>query len=133
MGYVSIGNKLKDLLDTLTDLKAVYNYDPNELGIYPSATIEALAHQNTAYDTAANNRTYTFVIRLFYRTDEDADAESILRDLADQVIDVLEQNVTVAGVWEILRQTNAQWIHAQREVPVRVCELTVEIRSRELR
>lgn len=133
MGYTSIGSQLKTILDGVTGFEVVYGYDPDELKDYPAATIQAVSHLNEFLDTAANSRRYTFLIRLFYRLDDDQDAESILRGLADDVIEAIEQNVTVAGVWEIARPTSAQWTHAQREVPVRVCELTVEIQSRVIR
>jgi hypothetical protein len=133
MGYVSIANKLVALLEEITDFSVVYDHDVPQLAGFPAATVQAASHQNTFHDTAANSRTYTFLIRLFYRLDVDQDAETILRDLADQVIAKLEQNVTVAGVWEIAQPTSGVFVKDKREVDVQIVELSVAIRSRVLR
>ncbi len=133
MGYVSVTTKLASLLNEITDFQAVYQYEPNALSGYPAAIVIAVGHRDAFYDTAANRRTYSYLIKLLYRLDVDADAESILQQLTDQVIAKLEANVTVAGVWEIARPTQATWSFGEREVPVRVVELTVDIESRVLR
>ncbi len=133
MGYVAIGTQLKTILDSVEGIEQVYDHDPDGLAKYPAATVQALSHTNSFADTAANIRRYSFLIRLFYRLDDDQDAELILRNLADLTLQALEENVTVSGVWDILRPTGATWTHVQRELPVRVCEITVEIESRELR
>lgn len=133
MGYVSIAAKLVELLQEITDLAVVYDYDPEKLEQFPAATITAQGHQNSFLDTAANDRRFSFLIRLFYRLDVDQDAETTLRDLTDQVIAKLEANVVVQGVWDMAMPTEATFLKDKREVDVEIVELTVAIRSRVLR
>src|SRR4051794_9826760 len=136
MGYVAIGTKIIDLLDDLGDFSKLYNYDPNELGGYPAATVAAIGHQNTFKTIGAggaNDRQNRFMIRLYYRTDNDEDAESILRDLADKVITKIEANVTVAGVWDIAEPTESVWRTGEREVPILAVEITATFRKYETR
>ena len=133
MGYVTIANKLTELVDQIEGIEAVYDHNPNELEVYPSATITAVGHRNGFQDTAANTRTFTFLIRLFYRLDADQDAETILRDLTDKVIEKLEANVVVQDVWDIAQPTEGVFRSGEREVPVLVSEITVNIKQRALR
>lgn len=139
MGYVLIANTLVELLETISDLAVVYDHDPDELKEYPAATVQAGGHQNRFHDTAANDRSFSFIIRAYERLAtgeggaEDPTAEASLRSLADQIIAVLEANVTITGVWEIAQPTSAIFLKDKREVPVQIFELTVSIRSRVLR
>lgn len=133
MGYVSIANQLVTLLQQITDLAVVYDYDEPDLKQFPAATVQAQGHQNRFHDTAANDRRYEFLIRLYYRLDNDQDAETILRSLTDQVIAKLEANVSVSGVWEIAEPSSGLFLKDKRENPVQIVELTVSLRSRVLR
>jgi hypothetical protein len=129
MSYVSISAKLIELLDQITQIEQLYNYQPDSIQTYPAAVVTASGHQDTFRDTAANNRRFTFLIRLYYRTDAEQDAESILQDLTDKVIAKLEANVTVAGVWDILRPLSASWTYHD-EKPERIVEITVSAEKR---
>jgi hypothetical protein len=130
MGYVAIANKLVELIDEVTEVEQVYNHEPSEIETYPAATVQAIGHRDRFNDTASNIRSFTFLIRLYYRADVDQDAETILRTVADAVIAKLEANVTVAGVWDIARPTESTWRWGEREVPQRIVELTVSIEQR---
>ena len=130
MGYVSIANKLVELIDEVTEIEPVYNHEPSAIEVYPAAVVQAAGPRDRFNDTASNIRSFTFIVRLFYSADVDQDAETILRDVADKVIAKLEANVTGAGVWDIARPTEATWRWAEREIPQRIVELTVSIEQR---
>ena len=129
MNYVTIAAQLVTLLGEVSELNRVVNHEPKELGEYPCATVAAAAHVNAFQTTGGNDRRYAFTVRLYYRTDVAQDAETVLRDVTDKVIAKLEANVTVANVWDIARPTEARWFYQEREVPVRVVELTVEFKK----
>jgi hypothetical protein len=126
MSYVSITAQLKAILEAVTGLNEVYDYEPKELLKYPCATITAQSHQNLFNDTAANRRQYTFTIRCFYRTDDAATAESTLQGIADSVISAIETNVTLNGACDFARPTASKWLYAERELPMRIVEITIE-------
>ena len=131
MGYVTIAAKIVELVDEITALDQVFNYEPDTLGVYPCATVTAVGHQSALPDIAARHvpssssssaSTTAWI--------ENQDAETILRDLTDQVIAKLETNVVVAGVWDIARPTEAVFRTGEREVPVQVAEITARFEKR---
>jgi hypothetical protein len=132
MSYVAISAKLIELLDTIAEIEVLYNHQPDSIQTYPAAVVIASGHQDRFRDTAANIRAFTFLIRLFYRTDVEADAEGILQDLTDKVIAKLEANVSVTGVWDIARPLSGTWTY-DPDNPIRVVEITVNIEQRVLR
>lgn len=130
MSYVSIAQQLVTILQGISDLTAVYNHEPKELKDYPCAIVSAASHKDAFSDTAANKRIYTFTVRLYFRTDVAQDAETVLRSLADSVISAIEVNVTLNGVCDFAKPTEGAWDYQEREVPVRVCILTIECNKR---
>lgn len=125
MTYVSIATQLKTLLQSITELSTVYDYEAKELNRYPCATLTAGSHKNNFQDTAANRRQFVFTIRLYNRTDSAADGERIMRVVADKVIQAVETNITLNGSCDWAAPSEGVWGYQEREVPVRVCEITV--------
>lgn len=130
MGYQDIATQLINILTGITDINRVYGFEPKELKDYPTATVTALSHKDTFKDTASNQRLFIFMIRLYYRTDIEEDAETILRALTDQVIGALESNVRLNNAVDFARPTEARWLYQEREVPVRVVEIEIEASMR---
>jgi hypothetical protein len=134
MSYVVIGNKIEELLGEIAELNGrVYSHEPDELAKYPCATVKMNGHENQFGDTGRNIRSYSFLIRLYYRSQNNATAESVLRDITDKVIVKLESNVSIANVWEIARPTNARTFTIDRELPVQVVEISMNAEVRPLR
>lgn len=130
MTYVSIAAAIVTKLQTVTELEQVFSHEPKELGKFPSATVTAFAHKDTFADTAANQREFIFMIRLYYRTDAEQDAETILRNVTDKVIEKIESDVTLGGSCDFARPSEGKWLYQTREVPVRVVEVTIECLKR---
>lgn len=133
MGYVSITAAIVSVLNSVSDIQVVYNHEPKELEKYPSATVTALSHANVFEDLAANKRVYRHKIVLYFRTDIAQDAESILQALADEVITALEHDTTLGGVTDITNPSGGKWAYQQRELPVRLIEITVSSMQRVVR
>lgn len=126
MTYVSIAAGIMARLQTVSELEQVYNHEPKELAKFPCATVTAFSHADIFADTAANTRQFTFMVRLYFRTDVAQDAETVLRSVADKVIEKIESDVTLNGSCDFARPSEGRWLFQQREVPVRVVEITVE-------
>ncbi len=130
MSYVSISAQIKALLLTITELNQVYEYEPKELKKYPCATLIALSHENIFGDLAANKRTYSFIIRVYNRTDSASNGERIMKIVVDKIIEKIESNVTLNGSCDWANPTKGTWTYQTREVPVRLCEIRVDAKKR---
>ena len=124
MGYTTIGTALFNKVDAVSDLDFTYNYEPKELAKYPCATVSALSHANTFADTAANRREMVFIIRVYFRTDQ-TDYERIMRTTVDAIMEAVETDPSLSGACDFAEPSEAKWFFQEREVPVRVCEITV--------
>ena len=141
MSYVTLAAAIQSLLQTIPAIKVVYDYEPKELasedlsGGYPAATVSALSHANAFNDIPANRRQYSFMVRLYYSTADgrDSDAETTLRSVVDGVITTLEHDVTLGGACDWARPTEGNWSYQEREIPLRVVEVTIECMKRALR
>jgi hypothetical protein len=133
MGYVSISKGIVTLLETITEISETYNHEPKELGQFPCATVTSLEHNNTVNDLAANRRVYTHVIRCYYRTDIAEDAETILRGIADKVIETIEANISLDGSCDFSSPTRGRWGYVDREIPLRYFEINVDAYTRVVR
>lgn len=100
---------------------------------YPCATLTALEHDNEFHDLAANKRRYSFLIRVYFRTDNAQDAETVLRSITDAIIRVIESNVRLNNSCDYASPTKARWGFVEREVPVRYVEITLDALKRVLR
>lgn len=134
MSYISLNTALQTKLATIAGL-TVFGKEPKQVGTYPAAAVSALSHTNAFEDLASNKRMYTFIIRFYFRTDEanDPDYEAILEGIVDSAITAIEHDVTLGGACDWAKPTNAKWAYGEKEVPVRVCELTVEMITRVIR
>lgn len=133
MTYVSIAVQLKTLLQSITELSTIYDYEAKELNQYPCATLTASSHKNDFQDTAANRRSFVFTVRLYNRTDSASDGERIMRVVADKVMQTIEANVTLNGSCDWATPSEGVWGYQEREVPVRVCEITIVVLKRVVR
>jgi hypothetical protein len=133
MSYVTLNAKIAELIRAVSDVAVVYEYDKKELANFPSVTVSPISHQNQMYDTAANKRNFTFIVRIYNRNDDTGASEATLLKLLDDITDALESKPTLEGACDIARATQAKWAYQDREVPVRVIELTIEASKRVLR
>lgn len=130
MGYVTIAAQLKSLLEGVSGLNAVYDYDAKELKKYPAATITAQGHQGAFSDLQANRHEYAFVIRIYYQTEDAASAESVMRTVVDAVMNEIETHTTLNDTCSWARPSEASWGFLEREVPLRYAQITVRTVAR---
>ncbi len=125
MSYTNIRAGIVSMLQTVSGIQQVYNYEAKELGKYPAATVTNLSHKNLFADTARNRRQYSFMIRLYFRTDVAQDAETILSTITDAVIVKIESDPTISGVCDFAEPSEGKWLFQEREVPLRLVEIVV--------
>ena len=125
MSYVSLASAIITKLNEVSEINVVYNYEAKELLGYPAVTVTALGHVNTPHDTAGNVRNFQFVVRAYFPTSIAQDAETILRDLADKIIVKLEEDPSLGGACDYTRATEGKFLYQEREVPVRIVEITI--------
>lgn len=124
--YKTIGDAIFTILQTLTtNFSGFYNYEPKELKNYPALTVSVLGHSNDPYDTAGNKREYSFMVRVYTRTDDASYGEDSMRQCLDAVITALEGNVSLNSICDFNRATKGKVFYQEREVPVRVGEITI--------
>ena len=130
MSTTAIGNALKTILEGLNDFSVVYNYPEDELAQYPAAVIYYKGQGDSFHDLQANRRVIQFGIMIFIRNDSPEDAEESLRTVTDNVINALESNVTLNETCDWASPVSATVTPVEREIPVRVNEITVNAMCR---
>lgn len=133
MSYVAIAAQLKTLMQTISEINVVYDYEEKQLNKFPAATITSSSHQNAFNDLGGNRRNYSHVIRLYVRAEDEAAAERVMRIIVDRVIAVIESNISLGGSCDYATPTEGRWAYEYREFPVRICEITVDAHKRVLR
>ena len=107
MSFNTISNKLKTVLDGITDLESVYEYPWLKFDGYPSATITPSGYDSDYETNTENQRLYVYTIRLFvglksvnkvsYKDKVDT-GHRIMRELTDKVIDVFDKDELLSGI-----------------------------------
>lgn len=125
--YVSLNTAIQAKLSAISGL-TVYGKDPKKVVNFPAAAVFALSHSNEFNDLAANKRTYQFMVRFYFRTDDtnDPDYEGILEGIVDSAITAIEHDVTLGGACDYSMPSKATWKFGEKEVPLRICELTID-------
>lgn len=135
VAYKPIKDAIVTILQGVASLKVVYPKEEKALAQFPAACVSAAGHTAELHDTVSNRKHYQHYVRLYFRTDEnnDADYEDILESVADDVIAALEHDVTLGGVVDWSLPTSGRWDFGQKETPVRYLELIVHSEGRVVR
>lgn len=134
--------KIRALLAANTLIQQIYDFEAAEFSGDPACTIVPSANESDYRTTTHNRRIYAFTIRLWVkRTDPprtDAEAEAVLTDLVDTVLDDFDRYYTLGsgspgsalslpvGYTMIkVEALPAQWGYAERETLYRVAEINI--------
>lgn len=134
-GYLSTKNAIVAILETVPSLKVVYPKEEKAISQFPAACVSAAGHTAELHDTVSNRKHYQHFVRLYFRTDEnnDADYEDVLETVADEVIAALEHDVTLGGAVDWSLPTSGTWGNGEKETPVRYLEIIVQMEGRVVR
>lgn len=130
MGYKTIKDQIVAVLQTVSELEAVYGKEEKALSKFPSACVSAKEHTSHFYTVGSggrNEREYQHYVRVYFRTDEanDIDYEDILESIADKIVQALESNITLNGACNWAIPTSGIWRFSEKESPVRVFDLVI--------
>lgn len=139
--FTTLINKITDILKANTLIQEVYNYEAEQFGGDPVAIVSP-SNNESAYSSNQNNhRVYAFNIKLFVVRNSEAvnrkpiDADRILRNLIDSIIDDFDKDYTFANLTTPLGYTMinvfavpSQWGYAGREDEYRVAEILLRCR-----
>ena len=128
-GYKPIKDAIVSILGTVSSLKVVYGKEEKAIKKFPAACVSAkedIEDFNSVGEGGSNEARYQHYIRLYFRTDEanDPDYEDILETCADDVKQALRSNITLNGTCEYAYPASGAWLDGQKEVPVRVYQIT---------
>jgi hypothetical protein len=130
MSYVTIGQAICDLLGEITSLKQVNNYAETNLVKYPTANVRMRGHNNNfASIGGSNNRVYSFLIDVFYKSENASDAESILRSVTDDIIAKIEGNVKLKGSCDFAMPTSGDVQYTEAQIPVQYITIRIDAKK----
>lgn len=126
MSYTNIASAIVSKMETITEINQVYDHEPKELAEYPAITVSSAGHENVFNDTSSNRRVFIFNIRCYVRADDVSAAETLIRSMADKIIEKIESDVTIGGSCDFARPSKGKVTYPPREIPVQAIEITVE-------
>jgi len=131
----TIKDKIKEKLQGITDIQAIYEYATINFSGYPAAVINFQTIDSSVEDLKHNERIYRFIVHLFYESENTSRemAQARLEDVAEQVVNAFETDQFLDGItmpsgidalW-IRPSTNPivkedKWLICDIELPIRV-------------
>ncbi len=126
--FAAIITQLKALLQTVSGVQIVYEYEPNKPTKYPFVSITPLGHSKSQYASLRDSvREVKIMLRVYGHLHEtQKTGQTNLRTVVDSIIDTLEHkdNVTLGGTinFSELSESNFQFVN--KESQLYVCEIT---------
>ena len=118
----TIQTAIQTKLQAISELHGVYTYEiakPTN-GQYPFATITFLSSEAVFGDTIRNERTYSFVVRVYQERTEPAfgasKAERIMRGICDQIIDAFDLDTTLNNTVKYVKPISVDLDYIDREI-----------------
>lgn len=124
--YQTIKTKIITKLETLDNVKIVHAYEKKDLGGFPAVVVMGFTVNDILEDTKSNLREYTFKIRIFQEVvaTTPEEAEGIIDNLIDQLMDLFGQDFTLGGDCEgCWIRGGLGWV--DREIEMRVYDLEI--------
>ncbi len=141
--WQNLRKKIVAILDANDLIQTVYDYEVAEFAGDPCATVVASANESDYRTTTANRRFYAFSVMLWVKRGDphsDADAENILIDLLDTVLDDFDRYYTLGtnspGASLVLptgytmikmEALPSAWVYSTRETVYRGAEINIRI------
>lgn len=133
-------NKIVQMVTSITKIAEVYNFESSVFRGDPTATITCSGNTGDYRTTSENIRTYAYTIRLWVEQNKrtDQQAEAVLADLQDDVLNMFDKYYTLGagspgtpllpptGYTMIrVQATPAAWFWVDRGGAYRMAEVTV--------
>jgi hypothetical protein len=129
----SVIDKIADLLDGLTNVKAVYTGIPPFNAVYPCVTITPKGWNEEFADLRDTTENNTFFITTYIQLDETRlDSQEKLIAIVKTIRETLgkQENMTLGGLVDSSRLTSGQYLFDQKESNLFYCEIELNVRKR---
>ena len=129
----SVIDKIADLLDGLTNVKAVYTGIPPFNAVYPCVTITPKGWNEEFADLRDTTENNTFLITTYIQLDETRlDSQEKLIAIVKTIRETLgkQENMTLGGLVDSSRLTSGQYLFDQKESNLFYCEIELNVRKR---
>lgn len=90
---------IKQKIEGITEVAVVYDYDPKDLVSYPAVVVSASRFGGSNYiDLGHYNRVVHISIKVYgLLTDNHEDTQKAVRDIAEKIMDVLDDDITLGN------------------------------------
>lgn len=128
--YVTLSGYIKTLLESISQIKFVYEYEKPDLLGYPACTITSADSEVEEMDTGFNFRTFGFKVRIYQEIEKGGrgpgEGERIMRVLLDAVLTKFDQDIGLGGNCIRCKPVPGVWGWSDREKIHRVAEVTLK-------
>lgn len=99
MSFKAIRSQIQTKLEAITNIQQVLNY-PAKPDQFPGATVTPSGAASDYETNTDNQRTYAFIIRLFYETKSGGTSNAVnaLEGLVDEVVDAFDSDTQLTGI-----------------------------------
>lgn len=114
---------------------SVFEYEPelDDVEADPFVTVTPSANENEYASTSENRREYAFMVRVFVARGTpsrgNADAETLLTQIVDDMIDLFDQDYTLSGNALLSLAAPSRWGYAMGTKEYRTAEITITAKT----
>lgn len=132
----SIISALKTIIEAITDVQVVYDYEPKTLSSYPAVTITPMGHEDEYLNLRDTRRIYTVIVRVYGELSSTHEETQVkIRDVADEITEKLtnQTNIALGGVVDFTNLTKSTYKFVEGTSSYFVCELEYKATARQNR
>ena len=129
----AIIDHIADLLDGLTNVKAVYTGIPPVNVVYPCVTITPKGWEEEWADLRDTTENETFIISCYIQLDQTRlDSQEKLIAIVKTIREVIgsQENIDLGGLVDSSRLTSGQYLFDQKESSMFYCQIELLVRKR---
>lgn len=127
--YKEIYDKIKSLLETITDIKQVSIFNNGIFDAYPAINITNLTKTRVSTTHCTIEEDGQIILNLYQEINADNkgayDGEIVVLNLMDNIDDIFDKNPTLDGLVDDITLTNAETGFAEGQVNMRVYRFTL--------
>jgi hypothetical protein len=124
--YSSIITALKNLIDDITSVQAIYDSEPTEITEYPAVILLPDSHRESYANLRDNRVDVTIIIRVYGQLDATHSTSQVkVREVADSIIAKLakQTNITLGGLVDFSTLTDATFRFGKGKAQLYICEM----------
>jgi len=99
--YQTLVSYIKDMLESITELNYIYDYENPNIEGYPAVTISFTDSDVEEIDTGNNFRTFGFDITVYQEIEKvgkgQSEGERIMRIILDKILEKFDKDITLGG------------------------------------